>query len=224
MKYVFILITTILLTACGDEKTVLLPEIGHSTISEISDISPAYLFYDTTKKDSVELNRKNLISTTNWLVNIDKRLTLKQVIPHIKFLQNKKKNASHKNEASRNYFTCNNTSKKTLGFIDFTDVEYIKTKNTPFKTLLEEDHDTQFIFVSATNEIFIVNPKLEPFFKETNINNLISDLRTAYPSGSTFTLRFSKEITFQNYISVKSTLELLDSKSIKITHQEFIQD
>ena len=71
------------LFSCGNERVLQLPEIKNASITEISDVSHAYLFYDETKEDSVELNRKNLIITTNWLVNVDKRLTLGQAIPKI---------------------------------------------------------------------------------------------------------------------------------------------
>ncbi len=124
MKNVSLLVILLLIFSCGKDKIVQLPEINHSEISEINDVSAAYLFYDETLPDSLEFNRKNLISTTNWLVNVDKRLTLKQAMPHIKFLQEKKQNAGHKNDNAKNYFTCNDTSKKNLGFIEFTDVVY----------------------------------------------------------------------------------------------------
>ncbi len=32
----------------------------------------------------------------------------------------------HKNEDAKNYFTCNDTSIKNLGFVEFTDVNYAK--------------------------------------------------------------------------------------------------
>ncbi|WMI64609.1 hypothetical protein RBH94_11115 [Aestuariibaculum sp. YM273] len=224
MKHFLLLIISILFVSCGKEKSVLLPEVSHSKITEISDVSPAYLFYDITQKDSVELNRKNLISTTNWLVNIDKRLTLNQVIPHITFLQNKKKKASHKNKEARNYYTCNNTNKTTLGFIDFTDVEYIKTNKNSVNSLLHQDINSQFIFFSKTGELFIITPDLEPFIKETTKDHLFEDLRATYSSGSTISLRFSKDLTFQEYISIKSILENIAPEDLNIAHQEFIQD
>ena len=96
MKYFYILLISVFLFSCGNEKTLLLPEIEQSNITELQDVSAAYLFYDETKKDSVELNRKNLISTTNWLVNVDKRLTLKQAIPHIKINVHKAFYQAHK--------------------------------------------------------------------------------------------------------------------------------
>ena len=63
-----------------------LPQINKTTISEIVDVSPAYIFNNMATPDSVEFNRKNLISTTNWLMNVDKRLTIKQVLPHLQYL------------------------------------------------------------------------------------------------------------------------------------------
>ena len=87
-RIITLLVLTIFLGSCS-KKNVLLPETENSNITEIKDVSAAYLFYDETKKDSLEFNRKNLISTTNWLVNIDKRLTLKQILPHLIYLQNK---------------------------------------------------------------------------------------------------------------------------------------
>jgi len=111
--------------SCNNQRVLQLPEVEYSEITEVLDVSPAYIFYDETQPDSTLMNRKNLISTTNWLVNIDKRLTLQQAIPHIKYLQKKRKKKSmHKNEDAKNYFTCNDLSQKNLGFIEFTGVEF----------------------------------------------------------------------------------------------------
>lgn len=121
MKQIILLIIVCIVFSFGNEKTIQLPEIEHN---EINDVSAAYLFYDEAQKDSVLLNRKNLISTTNWVVNVDKRLTLKQAIPNTKFLQEKNKNAGHKNENAKNYFTCHDINNNNLGFVEFTDVVY----------------------------------------------------------------------------------------------------
>ena len=125
MKNYYLILLSIFILSCNNERVLLLPEVEQAEVTEVLDVSPAYIFYDETQPDSVLLNRKNLISTTNWLVNVDKRLTLKQAIPHIKFLQDKKRDAKmHKNENAKNYFTCNDTSIGDLGFIEFTDVSF----------------------------------------------------------------------------------------------------
>ncbi len=129
MRYRILLIF-VLCFNCKNERVLQLPEIKNTKVTQVLDVSPAYIFYDETQPDSTLLNRKNLISTTNWLVNVDKRLTLKQAIPQIKFLQDKKRNAQmHKNENAKNYFTCNDTSINNLGFVEFTHIDYhIKNK------------------------------------------------------------------------------------------------
>ena len=84
MKYIFWVLVSVMLFSCGNEKVVRLPEIDHSEITEITDVSAAYIFYDETKPDSTELNRRNLISTTNWLINVDRRLTFRTSDPTYK--------------------------------------------------------------------------------------------------------------------------------------------
>ena len=124
MRYIYLLIILTCLN-CSKERILHLPEIEHAEITEVLDVSPAYIFYDETQTDSTLLNRKNLIISTNWLVNVDRRLTLNQAIPKIKLMQDKKRNAGmHKNEDAKNYYTCNATNIKNLGFIEFTDIYY----------------------------------------------------------------------------------------------------
>ena len=40
----------LLFFSCGNEKVLQLPEISHSEITDIKDVSHAYLFYDETKQ------------------------------------------------------------------------------------------------------------------------------------------------------------------------------
>ncbi len=223
MKYI-LLATSLLIFACGNEKTVQLPEIEHSEITEIHDVSAAYLFYDETQKDSVEFNRKNLIGTTNWLVNVDKRLTLKQAIPHIKYLQDKRRNAQmHKNENAKNYFTCNDTNRKNLGFIEFTDVIFqLVEKKQNTTTPLEHEVSAKFINFNGNGDIQIVNPNKKPLINPSSKNQLIQDLKKAFATNDTVNLRFSNKLTFQDYISIKAILLNTNSKDFKISNYEFV--
>lgn len=227
MKKILVLTLVSLYISCGKEKVIQLPEINHAEISEIIDVSPAYLFYNEAKKDSIELNRKNLISSTNWLINIDKRLTLKQVIPYITVLQNKKLNSSHKKEGTKNYFTCNNTSKKSLGFIEFTDVVY-HTK--PFQDYVNSNPNLDF---SNTMKIDFINSEeihVEfTLFNDTplvlNKSNFTKHISIALPNkleSVEILLRFNPNLSFQDYITFKSKLSNLNSKNIIISPNEFI--
>ncbi|WNH12990.1 hypothetical protein [Thalassobellus suaedae] len=227
MRYYLLLFTALFIFSCGKEKVIQLPEISHSDISEINDVSAAYLFYDETKKDSVELNRKNLISTTNWLVNVDKRLTLKQVIPHIQFLQEKKKNSSHKNKDAKNYYTCNDTSKKNLGFIEFTNTKYLNGKASEYlykvSEAVEFDLNITNIDFKPNNEVritFSKSPDLKIKTDKEHFINLIEKNNTFIKS--TVYLNFNKSLLFKDYIYIKSKLMDLNLKNIQIDVKEFI--
>ncbi|MCX7548278.1 hypothetical protein OS188_09970 [Xanthomarina sp. F1114] len=220
MKYLQILIL-FLFVSCNNEKVVQLPEIDHSEISEILDVSPAYLFYDETQEDHIELNRKSLIITTNWLVNVDKRLSLKQAIPKIVYLQEKKRNSElHKNEDAKNYYTCHNTSINNLGFIEFTNVFYVEK---PAENFGLESYQFAIVFHDPSR-IEVKSSETENNF-ETSIESFIQDLKNLVSqsdSGSMFHLYFSKDLSFQDYISFKSALDKLKDQKVIIINEEFI--
>ena len=211
--------------SCGNEKVLHLPEVSHSEITDIKDVSHAYLFYDETKTDSVELNRKNLISTTNWLINVDKRLTLKQAIPHIKYLQDKKANSSHKNETAKNYFTCNDTSRKNLGFIEFTDVSFKKESLDNYSAVLsifENSGNSTAIAFEDDNEITIASTILKTVILETTKDSLSYYLKKCDTINGIILLNFNEALTFQNYIEYKSLISKTVLNHTEISNMEFI--
>ena len=214
----------LLFFSCGNEKVLQLPEIKNADITEVLDVSPAYIFYDETKQDSVELNRKNLIISTNWLVNVDKRLTLEQALPSIIKLQEKKRNATmHKNEKARNYYTCNDTSIKNLGFIDFTDVEYINENeegisNKPIK----EDNKIIDIMCFSLDKIKISIDNKTILSDYSQLKKLLQT--EINQEGSYIVLGFKKTLLFQDYISLKSIIKTFETENTEISNNEFIFD
>ncbi|CAH8289350.1 hypothetical protein EV196_107250 [Mariniflexile fucanivorans] len=229
MRFITLLLVSLFIFSCGKDKVLQLPEIKQSEISKINDISPAYLFYNETEADSVELNRKNLISSTNWLINVDKRLTLKQAIPHIKFLQEKKENSSHKNENSKNYFTCNNTSKTTLGFIEFTNTIYYKE---PFNDFVSANSNLDFsnkmkIDFNTSKEIYAEFPLFDLSEVVLNTSNFEKHIKTVLANEAEpieIILCFNQNLTFQDYISFKYMVLNLNLKNITISNNEFISN
>lgn len=227
MKYSLILLI-ILCLSCGKEKTVQLPEINSSTIKDVKDVSPAYLFYNEDKKDSVELNRKNLITSTNWLVNIDKRLTLKQVIPSIQLLQEKKRNAKmHKNENAKNYFSCNDTLSKNLGFIDFTDVVY---HNDIHRSIVENETIYNNTPLTETTHLlsvlFEANDSISINSAHTTKSEFIEKLKFMDSIQNKIMgivyLKFNENLSFQEYITYKSLLSQIKLKHATISSDEYI--
>lgn len=225
MKYL-LLSLAFLTFSCNNEKTILLPEIVASTVTEVLDVSPIYLFYDETKKDSIELNRANMITSTNWLVNVDKRLTLGQAIPEIIVLQDKKRKAeAKKSENSRNYYTCNDTSIKNLGFLDFTEVIY---KTNYVLPNISPDYDNpreKRIIIDFRNakDIKFVSIFKDSIIKKTTLQNLKEDIEGLPQEASyEFFLNINDNLNFQDYITFKSTLSKVNSSKVTINENEFI--
>ncbi|WP_299115069.1 hypothetical protein [uncultured Winogradskyella sp.] len=229
MRYLSLLIVA-LLFSCKNERVIQLPEIENADIKEVLDVSPAYVFYDQTQPDSTLFNRKNLISTTNWLVNVDKRLTLKQAIPHLQYLQNKRRKASmHKNENAKNYFTSNDTSIKNLGFLEFTDVNYIEEESTHFylktsqlylnKTFLHlrinSNKKVNFIRIGKDKNL------KNKIIRYSDLNNYLIKIKKESKNLLVVCLNFNKELIFQDYISIKSELSKLNIDEIIIDGNEF---
>ena len=223
------LLLVLFISSCTDKKTLLLPEIKNAKITEVLDVSPAYIFYDESQPDSTLLNRKNLISTTNWLVNVDKRLTLKQAMPHIQFLQNKKRNAKmHKNENAKNYFTCNDTSIENLGFLEFTNVFY-KYENPDFILSLKENPDNftmlkffedgKLTIYNISEDAKIIVGEKGNVFSVEDFNPILKSLEN-----KVFVLLFQQEMSFQNYITVKSGFNAIDAKGISLSENEYLFD
>ncbi|MHA7843935.1 MAG: hypothetical protein ACX93I_11485 [Winogradskyella sp.] len=234
-KLIYLFVFTIILS-CNNERVLQLPEIENAEITEVLDVSPAYIFYDETQPDSTIFNRKNLIGTTNWLVNVDKHLTLKQVIPHIQYLQNKRKKESmHKNENAKNYFTCNDTSINNLGFIEFTDVDYknVDIKNDSLNLQLL-DPSSEFyrnkLLLGAYIELSVIfekNRRIRYKNKSLSISDYISKIPVAQnieiqSEGFSLDLYFDESLTFQDYISIKSELSQIEREDIIVSPFEFI--
>ena len=92
------------------------------------------------------MNRKNSIISTNWILNIDKRLSLRLVIPEVMKLQEKKRSeVAHKNELAENYYSYADSIGKNMAFLPFTKVVY----------KMEKPMFSFIVFFSKNNEIFV---------------------------------------------------------------------
>ncbi|RDI56212.1 hypothetical protein [Flavobacterium glaciei] len=205
MKY-FTLIVLLSLFSCGNKEDILLPKASTTIVKNVADLSPIYIFFRTKGKDTLaEVNRKNSIISTNWILNVDKRLPLRLAIPEIMKLQQKKReDKAHKNEKAENYYSYADTIGKNLAFIPFTNVYYKLEK--PIGTI---------IFFNKNNEILIENQ----VFKKEKLKDLINNVLPK-DVATTFLFRFDKDLSFESYIQNKIFIESL--KVEMKSNQEFI--
>jgi hypothetical protein len=197
MKKILVSVLFFSMLSCG-KKEIQLPQLNESVVAEVKDHSPIYMFFKTEGNDTlIDVNRNNSISSTNWLFNIDKRLSLRLVIPQIQKLQAKKNKSSHKNEASENFFTYMNKETKSLAFLPFSDVHYILKKPTL---------GLNTVYFKADGTILFNNRKLSKEELEKYLNNL------SIEKESELIIGYDKNSSFENYL-----LYRLFAKKIAIT-------
>lgn len=118
----------VFLTACAN-KEVLLPEANVTVVEKVDNWSPVYLFFDQKGKDTLaDLNRKNTITSTNYIFNIDKRLPMRLVVPEVTLVLQKKEASPHKSEVAQNYFSYSDTTARRLAFLNVQRVKFVKGK------------------------------------------------------------------------------------------------
>lgn len=186
MKKIVLLLISMLLFSCGEDKEVLLPVAQETIVAEVKDHSPIYFFFKLEEKDTlVDVNRNNSISSTNWLFNIDKRLPLRKVILEVKKLQSKKEGSSHKKATSENYFTYTDTVKKNLAFMPFTKIVY---------KLEKPDFNVKYFHLDR-NDLVHYN---ELVFSKNQLQEFINKM----PSSRIY-FSFDKGMSFGKYIEYK---------------------
>lgn len=205
MKKIFFFGFLFVMISCQN-KEVLLAKANETIVADVKDHSPIYFFYKIEDKDTlVDVNRKNAISSTNWLFNIDKRLPLRKVILEVKKLQNKKASSMHKSETSENYFTYTDTVKKTMAFMPFLKVKFKLEKPNVLTTFFYLDRND---LVHFNEQIFSKN-ELQNF-----INNLLIERKTE------IVFAYDKGMSFGKYIEYEFFIKniLITKKGISINH------
>jgi hypothetical protein len=208
MKY-FSLILVFILFSCGKQEDILLPKSNVTIVSDVVDHSPIYIFFRTKGKDTLaEVNRNNSITSTNWILNIDKRLPLRIVIPEVMKLQEKKQNSAHKNELAENYFSYADSIGKNMAFLPFTKVYY----------KMEKPKFGMIVFFDKHNKISVNNVAV----KKEDLQNYLDNLPSDKPNK--FIFCFAEDLSYGNYIQDKIFIQSLKFPvpSVNLTNEEFM--
>ncbi len=218
MKLLNIFILLVLIVSCN-KKEVQLPKIGEKGITDIHNNSSIWMFFNVINNDTIAvLNKNNKIGNTHLIFNIDKRLPLREIMPKVHELQEKlKEDSPHKTGEMRNYFSYADTLLNTFSLFDFTNTNYIFRQDTYKNIILgiQNDHIKKPIFVTfEKNSILIENIKTDDLYKklkDTISNDSIKN-RTLF-------LIFNQDLSFENYLSVKTKLL---ARGFKVEDSEYI--
>jgi len=198
------------LFSCGKKEDVLLPKSNISIVKDVQDHSPIYIFFKKEGKDTIaDLNRKSAIISTNWILNIDKRLPLKVVIPQVIKMQEKKRNEKmHQNEESENYYSYADSIGKNLAFLPFTKVFY----------KMEKPSRENFVvyFRKGKKQVFMGN-------KEIQISNILKYFYSIkFQSVPDLVFFFDKNMSYEEYIQYKILLQKDVTYNLDTLPVEFI--
>lgn len=192
MKYLSFAILFIFFS-CGNKQDILLPKSNVTLVSNVKDHSPIYIFFRTKGKDTLaEVNRKNSIISTNWILHIDKRLPLRLVIPELMKLQEKKRSeVAHKNELAENYYSYADSIGKNLAFLPFTKVYY----------KMEKPKSSFIVFFSKKNKIYVdgfsgSREELKHFL--TSFNDKYKTIRFGFDENMSYGTYIQNEIFIQS--------------------------
>ncbi|ESU20233.1 hypothetical protein FEDK69T_27450 [Flavobacterium enshiense DK69] len=205
MKKITCLFLVPLLFSCGEKKEILLPKSDVTVVKEVLDLSKVDFFFSVVNNDTLAVVNKNtVITTTNWVFNIDKRLPLKTIIPEIKKLQAKKlKRKSDEDLPKDNFYSYADSIGKNLAFIPFTKIVYREEK--PKSGLI--------VFFKKDNQVFVNDSLVKRVELGRYLNN-------AKDSMDNVRFCFDKNSSFGTYIQNKLFMRTLDLKMIEFT--EFV--
>ncbi|MDY0986755.1 hypothetical protein BSF41_02720 [Flavobacterium sp. ACN2] len=209
MKY-FTLIIVFLLFSCGKKEDVLLPKSNVSIVKDVQDHSPIYIFFKKEGKDTIaDLNRKSAIISTNWILNIDKRLPLKVVIPQVIKMQEKKRaDSAHKNENAENYYSYADSIGKNLAFLPFTKVFYKMEKPTAGSFVV--------YFRKGKKQVFMGN-------QEIKISEILKQFYSIkFDKVPDLVFLFDKNMSYEEYIQYKILLQKDVTYNLDTLPVEFI--
>ncbi len=220
MKVIRVLIIIVFFTVSCQQKSVKLPTLDVSGIQDtIYNNSKIWVFYNLNGNDTIaKLNKNNSVANTHWIFNIDKRLTLKKVIPVVQQLQTKKEKPSmhDSGEISHNYFSYVDTVSNKLSLILFDSVKYITTGSVNFDSLSLHDNFRHLSIQNTNNGIIVNNIRVD-------INKINDYLSEQLDSVSLkIHLNFDKNLSYKNYIHLKAILENIKNDSIIIDKNESV--
>ena len=125
MSRYIILLSALLLLGC-QKKQMQLPQVQDTKITSVEDYSQVYISYEEAS-EAAKLNANGLISSTNWVLHVDKRNKLKEVAPLFIKLQEKRTNPRnpHSNPDAHLYISLADIPHKRLGFMDVTELNLL---------------------------------------------------------------------------------------------------
>lgn len=215
--YLLTIIFLLFISSCSDKK-VQLPKIELEGIPQIHNHSSIWVFYEIKNQDTIAiLNKNNKIMNTNWIFNIDKRLTMNKVSPILIELQlNKNKPSMHKKEGTFSYFSYADLSSNQISVLNFIPTAFIFTSEE-YQNLLISSPNFKTVELEIKKDFLILDKEeintdqLAQKISRLKQNDTINSLKIF--------LKYNENITYQSYLKAKVFLNKVE---IQIDSTEYI--
>lgn len=217
-KHFYIYIIALFLFSSCTKKEVQLPLIDVVGIDKIQNHSSIWVFYKIKKQDTLAvLNKNNKLINTHWIYNIDRRLPMKKVVPILQEMQeNRNKDSMHKKEGMLNYFSYANVSSNKISLLDFNNTFFIFS-NADYKNIFKNLQKESILELDIqSNKLLLNESKIENNQLIQKIENIQSNDTLA---NHKMIIKYGKNISYQNYLSVKA---LLSKTNLKVHSTEYI--
>jgi len=223
MKKLFLILPFIIFSCT--KQTVKLPTLNVKGLQEIHNHSQVWFFFDVKNNDTIaNLNKKNTISTTHWIFNIDNRLPLRTIIPSIIKLQDKHENSLHSKKGMHNYFSYADTISDKLSFFEF-DKTVFKTDSTLSKYYIKTKSE---IYKNYNNINITINPN-NTWINDAKMENgefkstLLEFIDFSSEGNQTMLhLNFNQNLLYKDYLAYRTMLKTIVAPHILINNFEFI--
>lgn len=226
MKNLLYILIPLALFSCN-KKELKVPVLAVKGIQELQDHSQIWMFFEIKDNDTIaNINRKNTISTTHWIYNIDKKLPLKAIIPSISKFQYKHANGIHSKKGRFDYFSYADTISDKLSFIKFDGVVF-KQDSVLSKTYIKENSDD---YLNYNNISLTFNPK-NTWINDAKmedgelITTLLEFIDFSSEGAKTMLhLNFNHDLLYQDYLYYLTLIKSISNPGILINNLEFIFD
>ena len=223
MRTLLLCLTGLLIAGCS-KKEIKLPILEVPGVHEIQNHSEVWMFLNVKEKDtSARVNRKNTISATHWIFNIDKRLPLKTICDHINELKAKHAGSVHSVEGMHNYFSYADTLANQLSLFEFDNITF-NTENKQLKSrevIQEKESDSTLLncnMIFTKNHFYFNDQQYEKGIFESIFPSLLKN------SSLRLYLNFDENISYQDYLYYRTWINHLLPTGSSVHSIEYIID
>ncbi len=232
MKILHYLTFIIFFISCSQQE-IKLPLNDNPGKHEIWNNSPIYILTKIKGNDTIpDLKMGKIITTTHWLVAIDRRLKLKNLIEPIeKIIKKRHKKSIHYDPTKKLYFSYSDTLQKKVSFVNFDSIQFmpeIYTSKKYFKKYFNEDKDYNKFHLIIDKQKIVLNDSiiLKANVSKTNLKEQI----WKYVAGKTdekqnlLYLNFDNTLDFNTFMNYYSFFMNNPIPKGKLSHRIFIFD